>query len=54
MGGVICDNTGISAVPSDVFTYTGKDTTKSFIRCNSISKLDGTNINELLKGGGQI
>jgi len=52
LGGVICDNTGISAVPSDVFTYTGS--TKSFVDCNSASKLDGSNINELLKGGGQI
>jgi len=52
LGGVICDNTGISAVPSDVFTYTGG--TKSFVDCNSASKLDGSNINELLKGGGQI
>lgn len=49
LGGVICDNTKISSVPSDVFSYTS---TKSFVDCSTTAKLDD-NINELLKGGGQ-
>ena len=48
LGGVICDNTAITAVPNDVFTYRS---TASFVDCDKTAKLDD-DIEELLKGGG--
>ena len=48
LGGVICDNTAITAVPNDVFTY---QSTANFVDCNKTAKLDN-DIEELLKGGG--
>ena len=48
LGGVICDNTGITNVPSDVFMH---QSSESFVDCRQVGKLDGNVIEELLIGG---
>ena len=48
LGGIICDNTGITNVPADVFLH---QSSESFVDCKQVARLDGNVIEELLKGG---